>query len=338
MGTRVDETLKTVLVTGGAGYIGSHVAKAFSERGYRVIVVDNLVHGHRDFVKWGPLIEGDIGDSVLLDSIFAKHRIDIVCHFAAFAYVGESMGEPLKYYENNIANALCLLNCALKGKVKVFQFSSSCATYGQAIQVPITETHPQIPLSPYGKSKLFFEVMLKDIASIHNTRFSILRYFNAAGADPDLEVGEDHTPETHLIPLTLAAAFGHRTALDIFGTNYDTPDGTCIRDYIHVTDLAAAHVLAVEKTLSSGNTIYNLGNEEGFSVKEVVENIRRFTGRRFAVIERDKRPGDPDKLIGSSQRIKADLGWQPKYSSLDTIIDTAGKWYRKRFPSEQTLS
>lgn len=322
--------MKTVLITGGAGYIGSHAAKAYAEHGYEVIALDNLIYGHRDFVKWGEFIEGDIGDNTLLESLFSKYQIDMVSHFAAFAYVGESVQNPYKYYENNIVRALNLLNCAIKGNVKVFQFSSSCATYGHAVHLPITESHQQRPLNPYGKSKLFFEEILKDFSNSSKIRFSILRYFNASGADPDMEIGEDHTPETHLIPLTLSAASGRESAIEIYGTDYDTPDGTCIRDYIHVTDLANAHVLAAEKTINTGNTIYNLGNGEGFSVKDVIEKVKEVTGKSFGVKQRRRRPGDPDKLIGSSEKITSELGWRPKYNSLDNIIKTAWLWHQKR--------
>jgi len=323
--------MKTILITGGAGYIGSHAAKAFSENGYQVIVLDNLIYGHRDFVKWGDFIEGDIGDASVLESLFSKYKIDMVSHFAAFAYVGESVQNPQKYYDNNLAKALTLLTHALKNNVKVFQFSSTCATYGHPEHIPMTESHPQNPFTPYGKSKRFFEEILRDFASSYPIRFSILRYFNAAGADPAGEIGEDHDPETHLIPLILDAAMGLRRDIEIFGTDYDTPDGTCIRDYIHVTDLAAAHVLAAEKALNAESTIYNLGNGDGFSVKEVIEKAKAVTSRDIHVVEGERRPGDPARLIGSSARIKAELGWQPKYASLDKIIETAWAWHQKRF-------
>lgn len=323
--------MKTVLITGGAGYIGSHAAKAFSESGYEVIVLDNLVYGHKDFVKWGEFVEGDIGDTSLLESLFLKYKIDMVSHFAAFAYVGESVQNPGKYYENNVAKALNLLLCASQANVRVFQFSSTCATYGHPVHIPITESHSQRPFSPYGKSKLFFEEILRDFSNSYDIRYSILRYFNAAGADPEGEIGEDHTPETHLIPLTLDAASGRKPAIEIFGTDYDTPDGTCLRDYIHVTDLATAHVLAAEKTFNSRNTIYNIGNGDGFSVKEVIKKVGDITGRDFNVIERERRPGDPSKLIGSSDKIIKELGWRPRYASLDKIIETAWKWHRKKF-------
>ena len=325
--------MKTVLITGGAGYVGSHAAKAFSENGYKVVVLDNLIYGHKDFVRWGEFVEGDIGDASLLESLFLKYRFDMVSHFAAFAYVGESVQNPGKYYENNIAKALNLLICALKGNVRVFQFSSTCATYGHPVRIPITESHPQKPFSPYGKSKLFFEEILKDFSNVHDIRYSILRYFNAAGADPQGEIGEDHSPETHLIPLVLDAASGRKPVIEIFGTDYDTKDGTCIRDYIHVTDLAAAHVLAAEKTFDSGSTIYNLGNGDGFSVRDVIEKARDVTGRNICVVKGERRPGDPARLVGSSEKIMEEVGWRPKYASLDKIIETAWKWHQKRFQS-----
>ncbi len=323
--------MKTVLITGGAGYIGSHAAKAFSENGYKVVVLDNLIYGHKDFVKWGEFVEGDIGDASLLESLFLKYKFDMVSHFAAFAYVGESVQNPDKYYENNIARALNLLVCALKGNVRVFQFSSTCATYGHPVRIPISESHPQRPFSPYGKSKLFFEEILKDFSNVHDIRYSILRYFNAAGADPEGEIGEDHSPETHLIPLVLDVASGRKPVIEIFGTDYDTDDGTCIRDYIHVTDLAAAHVLAAEKTFDSGSTIYNLGNGDGFSVRDVIEKVRDVTARDIHVVRGQRRPGDPARLVGSSEKIMEEVGWRPKYASLDKIIETAWKWHQIRF-------
>lgn len=323
--------MKTVLITGGAGYIGSHAAKAFSEKGYRVIVLDNLIYGHRDFVKWGDFAEGDIGDVSVLESLFSKYRIDVISHFAAFAYVGESVQNPRKYYDNNLAKALTLLTHAQKNDVTVFQFSSTCATYGHPGSIPITESHPQNPFTPYGKSKCFFEGILRDFAFSYPIRFSILRYFNAAGADPSGEIGEDHDPETHLIPLILDAAMGRKPGIEIFGTDYDTPDGTCIRDYIHVTDLAEAHVLAAEKTLNTESTLYNLGNGDGFSVREVIETAKAVTGRDIRVAEGERRPGDPARLIGSSAKIKTELEWQPKYASLNKIIETAWAWHQKRF-------
>ncbi len=329
--TKENQRMKTVLITGGAGYVGSSAAKAFSENGYRVIVLDNLIYGHKEFVQWGNFIEGDIGDTSLLESLFSNYKIDMVSHFAAFAYVGESVKNPQKYYDNNLVKALTLLNHALKNDVKVFQFSSTCATYGNPTHIPITESHGQKPFTPYGKSKFFFEEILRDAAFSYNIRFSILRYFNAAGADPGGKIGEDHTPETHLIPLVLDAASERRSHIEIFGTDYDTPDGTCIRDYIHVTDLAAAHVLAAEKTYDAESTIFNLGNGNGFSVREVIESARSITGRNIRVIEGNRREGDPAKLIGSSDKIMAELGWQPKYASLNKIIETAWTWHQKRF-------
>jgi UDP-glucose 4-epimerase len=323
--------MKKVLITGGAGYVGSHAAKAFSENGYKVVVLDNLIYGHKGFVKWGEFVEGDIGDTSLLESLFLKYKFDMVSHFAAFAYVGESVQNPGKYYENNMAKALKLLIYALKNNVKVFQFSSTCATYGHPLHIPITESHPQRPFSPYGKSKLFFEEILHDFSNVYDIRHSILRYFNAAGADPEGEIGEDHSPETHLIPLVLDVASGRKPEIEIFGTDYDTDDGTCIRDYIHVTDLAAAHVLAAEKTFHSDSTVYNLGNGDGFSVREVIGKVREVTGKDIRIIEGERRPGDPAKLIGSSDKIIEELGWEPKYASLDKIIETAWQWHQKRF-------
>ena len=330
--------MKTILITGGAGYIGSHTAKAFSKAGYRVITIDNLIYGHKDFVKWGEFVKGDIGDISLLESVFLKYNIDVISHFAAFAYVGESVENPQKYYENNLSKAMILLNYAVKNNVRLFQFSSSCTVYGEPKQIPITELHEEKPISPYGKSKYFFEQILKDYSNSYNIRYSILRYFNAAGADPDGEIGEDHTPETHLIPLILDVAAEKRANIEIFGTDYNTPDGTCIRDYIHVTDIANAHILAAQKSLESENTIYNLGNGNGFSVIEVIDKVKKITGKNICTIKGKRRDGDPEKLIASSAKIISDLGWKPKYASLDRIIETAWEWHKKRYAPDYFLN
>jgi len=325
--------MDTVLISGGAGYIGSHAAKAFAKNGFKVIVIDNLVSGHRDFVKWGDFVHGDTGDADQLEKIFSAHNIDIVSHFAAHAYVGESVGNPAKYYLNNVSKAHVLATFAARYKVKVFQFSSSCAVYGEPEKTPITEDHPKKPINPYGNTKFFFEEILNDFSYAYGINFSILRYFNAAGASPDGEIGEDHNPETHLIPLILDSAIQRRPGgVEIFGDQYPTPDGTCIRDYIHVSDLAEAHVLAAKKTLSTKtNTVYNLGNGDGFSVKEVIKRAQAVTGLEIPFRTGNPRAGDPAILIGSSGKIIRELGWKPEFASLDKILESAWKWHVKRF-------
>lgn len=327
-------TKPTVLVTGGAGYIGSHAVLALQQAGYGVIVLDNLVYGHRDIaerVLQVELIEGDIGDRALLDRLFSTHQIEAVMHFAAYAYVGESVTEPAKYYRNNFVGTLTLLEAMLAASVKQFVFSSTCATYGVPNQVPIPEDHPQNPINPYGATKLMIERVLRDFDKAYGLRSVCFRYFNAAGADPEGRLGEDHNPETHLIPLVLLAALGKRDSVSIFGTDYPTPDGTCIRDYIHVTDLAAAHVLGLEYLLNGGDsTIFNLGNGNGFSVKEVIETARSITGRDIKAVECDRRPGDPPALVGSSDRARSILGWNPQYADLSQIITHAWKWHQQR--------
>ena len=323
--------MKTILLAGGAGYVGAHAAKFFSNNGYKVITLDNLIYGHEEFVKWGEFFQGDIGDAELLKLIFSKYRIDVVSHFAAFTYVGESVTNPEKYYENNVNKALVLLGEAAKHNIKIFQFSSTCAVYGVPDFLPLTEEHKKNPINPYGKTKMFFEEAIKDFASAYDFSYSILRYFNAAGADPDAEIGEDHNPETHLIPLILDAALGKRKNIHVFGIDYNTPDGSCLRDYIHVNDLAKAHLLAIEKGLNSQyNTIYNIGNGNGFSVLEVIEKVKKITGKNFEVLLGDRRPGDPESLIGSSEKIFKELGWKAQFG-LDEIIKTAWKWHKKRF-------
>ena len=325
---------KTVLVTGGAGYIGSQAVLSLQRRGYRVIVLDNLVYGHRDLVASvlkTELIVGDTGDRPLLDQIFADYAIDAVMHFAAYAYVGESVTAPGKYYRNNVVGTLTLLEAMIAAGVKQFVFSSTCATYGEPSKIPIPEDHPQNPINPYGMSKLMVEKMLWDFDRAYGLRSVMFRYFNAAGADPEGNLGEDHNPETHLIPLVLFAALGKRDSISIFGTDYPTPDGTCIRDYIHVSDLADAHVLGLEYLLQGGATdAFNLGNGNGFSVKEVIEAARKITGRNIKAIATDRRPGDPPSLVGSSEKARTILGWQPQYADLETILQHAWHWHQRR--------
>jgi UDP-glucose-4-epimerase GalE len=320
----------TILVTGGAGYIGAHACKALSRAGYTPIAYDNLVYGHPQAVKWGPLEEGDITDYARLEAVMRKYSPKAVMHFAAYAYVGESVEKPSKYYHNNVAGTLTLLESMRSCGIDKIIFSSTCATYGMPEQIPIPEDHPQNPINPYGRSKLMIEWILKDFAAAYDMRYVSLRYFNAAGADPDAEIGENHDPETHLIPLVLDAALSQREHIEIFGTDYDTPDGTCIRDYIHVTDLADAHLLALKYLLGGGKSdVFNLGNGKGFSVREVIATALRITGCDIPCVESDRRPGDPPVLIGSCDKIKKTLGWRPVYKDSNEIIKTAWRWQNK---------
>jgi UDP-glucose 4-epimerase len=318
-----------ILIVGGAGYIGSHLNKEISKKRIKTVIFDNLSYGHRDFVKWGTFEQGDLGNIEDIRSVFRKYPIEAVMHFAAFTYVGESVEDPQKYYLNNVKNTLNLLQVMLEENVKYFVFSSTCATYGNPVEIPITENHPQNPINPYGKGKLIVETVLKDYSDAYGLKYASLRYFNAAGADPDGEVGELHDPETHLIPLILDVAAGKREDIKIFGTDYDTPDGTCIRDYIHVTDLAEAHILALEYLQNGGKSdFFNLGNGNGFSVKEVIETAREVTGKNIKAAEADRRPGDPPILVGSSNKAKEKLNWNPKYDELSKIIETAWNWHK----------
>ncbi|MDR1856223.1 MAG: UDP-glucose 4-epimerase GalE [Desulfovibrio sp.] len=323
--------MKTLLIAGGAGYIGSHMNRVASDAGYRTVVYDNLVYGHRHAVQWGEFVLGDLEDARQLESVFKHYRPDAVMHFAAYAYVGESVTDPGKYYRNNVAATLTLLQAMRDAGCGVFIFSSTCATYGVPTEVPIPENHPQDPINPYGRSKLMVERILADYDAAYGLRNVCLRYFNAAGADPEARIGEEHDPETHLIPLVLDAALGRRKDVAIFGTDYDTPDGTCIRDYIHVDDLASAHLLALEHLLDGGRSrAFNLGNGQGHSVKEVIDCARRVTGRTIAVRHEGRRPGDPPMLVGSSRRIVDELGWKPRLADLETIVGTAWKWHQKK--------
>jgi len=324
----------TVLVTGGAGYIGSHTVLALQAAGHEVIVLDNLVYGHRDIVEnvlKVELVIGDTNDRALLDKLFATYDITAVMHFAAYAYVGESVSEPAKYYQNNVVGTLTLLEAMRAVGIDKFVFSSTCATYGVPSTVPIPENHPQNPINPYGMTKLMVEKILQDFDYAYGFKSVRFRYFNAAGADPAGRLGEDHTPETHIIPLVLLTALGKRESVSIFGTDYPTPDGTCIRDYIHVTDLAQAHVLGLEYLLNGGETtVFNLGNGHGFSVKEVIETARQVTGREIKAIECPRRPGDPPALVGGSDRARQILGWNPQYADLQQIITHAWNWHQLR--------
>ncbi|MEK0177838.1 MAG: UDP-glucose 4-epimerase GalE [Oscillatoriales cyanobacterium] len=324
----------TILVTGGAGYIGSHAVLALKRAGYNVLILDNLVYGHSDLVEQVlkvELVVGDTNDRALLDKIFATHNIAAVMHFSAYAYVGESVTDPAKYYRNNVIGTITLLEATIAAGVKKIVFSSTCATYGVPQKIPLTEDHPQHPINPYGTTKLMVEQILSDFDTAYNFKSVCFRYFNAAGADPSGLLGEDHNPETHLIPLVLLTALDKRDSISIFGTDYDTPDGTCIRDYIHVNDLASAHLLGLEYLLNGGKSdVFNLGNGGGFSVKEVIEAAREVTGKEIKTVECDRRPGDPPALVGSSEKAIKTLGWSPEYPHIKDIISHAWEWHKKR--------
>ncbi|MFH1132074.1 MAG: UDP-glucose 4-epimerase GalE [Pseudomonadota bacterium] len=319
-----------ILVTGGAGYIGSHVNKELTRRGYSTVVYDNLSFGHKEMTKWGVFVEGDLNNPQQIRSVFDKWPIKAVMHFAAFAYVGESVENPQIYYMNNLGGTLNLLRAMLEANVTEFVFSSSCATYGIPQEIPIPETHPRNPVSAYGRTKLMVEQILEDYRAAYGMKYVSLRYFNAAGADPEGEIGEWHDPETHLIPLVLEVALGKRQEIKIFGTDYDTPDGTCIRDYVHVTDLADAHVLALEYLENGGESgAFNLGNQSGFSVREVINEARHITGRKIAENEWKRRAGDPARLVGSSEKVSRVLSWRPRYAELSEIVSSAWAWHQK---------
>ncbi len=321
---------KKILVVGGAGYIGSHMVKDLLDADYDVITLDDLSTGHLELLPGGEFIDGSLGDTVLLDKLFSTHKISAVMHFAAFSLVGESVEKPLKYYRNNMAATAELLDSMIRHKVKRFIFSSTAAVYGEPVEIPITENHPCNPTNPYGTSKISVERMLKDCDSAYGLKYISLRYFNASGADESGAIGERHTNETHLIPLILEVANGRRENINIFGTNYPTHDGTCIRDYIHVSDLTQAHLLALEALLSGGKSaVYNLGNNRGYSVREVIELARKVTGKPIPTVEAARRPGDPAILIASSDKIKKTLGWKPKFEDLENIIKTAWVWHQK---------
>ncbi|MBI5740397.1 MAG: UDP-glucose 4-epimerase GalE [Nitrospirae bacterium] len=317
-----------ILIVCGAGYIGSHVNKLLNQRGHETVVFDNLSYGHRKAVKWGEFVLGDLADPGQIRLCLRKYRVKAVMHFSAFAYVGESVTDPARYYINNVVNTLNLLDAMRECDVRHFIFSSTCATYGIPGQSPVTEDHPQRPISPYGRSKLMIEEVLKDYDRAYGIKHVNLRYFNAAGADPDGTIGESHDPETHLIPLAIYAALGRRDCIKIFGSNYQTGDGTCIRDYIHVTDLADAHVRALEYLQATGKSdSFNLGNGNGHSVKEIIDEVRRVSNKDLKVIDADRREGDPPVLVGSSRKAVAALGWRPRYADIGTIIETAWRWH-----------
>jgi UDP-glucose 4-epimerase len=321
------------LIVGGAGYIGSHMVNKLVRCGYEVVVADNFSTGFRDAlaVAGSPLVvELDIGDSDALSALFAAHCFDAVLHFASFIQVGESVTEPGKYYANNFSATLTLLQAMVKAGVKRFIFSSTAAVYGVPAYVPIDEAHPKAPINPYGRSKWMVEQVLEDYDRAYGLKSVCLRYFNAAGADPEGELGERHVPETHLIPLVLQAASGRREAISVFGTDYNTPDGTCIRDYIHVADLCDAHALALQRLLEGGESgRFNLGNGQGFSVKEVIDTARRVTGREIPVRYEARRAGDPPMLVADASLARGVLGWQPKFADLDIIVAHAWAWEQK---------
>ncbi len=321
-----------ILVTGGAGYIGSHIVKTLGEKGYDIVVFDNLSYGHKRAVLSGKLIKGDLADKKLLDSVFEDENFDAVIHMAAFVVVDESIMEPLKYYRNNFVNALSLMETCLKHNVNKFLFSSTAAVYGIPEKVPVTEDTPLLPINPYGTSKLMVERALHDVSVANNFRYVSLRYFNVAGADPLVRIGQSRKDATHLITVSLRTALGKKSHLDIFGTDYPTPDGTCIRDYIHVDDLSGAHVLALEYLISGGSSkIYNCGYGHGYSVKEVVDRVKEVTGIDFPIKYVGRRPGDPPELVADSSRLRKELRWTPRYDNLGYIIKTAWEWEKKMY-------
>jgi UDP-glucose-4-epimerase GalE len=315
-------------VTGGAGYIGSHAAKALRQAGYRVVVYDNLAAGHRGAAKFGELVQGDVTDVAAVREALRAHEVTAVMHFAALLDVGESVREPARYYRNNVTGALGVLEAMAAESVKYFVFSSTCATYGEPIETPIAETHPQQPINSYGETKLAVERALPHFERAYGIHSMSLRYFNAAGADPDGEIGEDHSPEIHVIPRAIDAATGGR-GLQVFGDDYPTPDGTCLRDYVHVTDLADAHVRALEASIETGRSgAYNLGTGHPHSVREVIDTVERVTSRSVPWTLAPRRPGDPGVLYAAPQKAHAELHWTPRYGELDVIVRTAWDWHR----------
>lgn len=322
--------MKNILVIGGAGYIGSHTARALAKRGYNPVVFDNLSKGHREAVENFPFEQGDLQDKKRLAEVFKKHRIEAVMHFAAFIEVGESVQNPAKYYQNNTAGVLNLLQALIENQIPYFVFSSTAAIFGEPVKDRIDEFHPQHPINPYGNSKLMVEKMLADFDVAYGLKSTALRYFNASGADDSGEIGESHTPETHLIPLILQTAAGKRKSIKIFGTDYPTPDGTCVRDYIHVNDLARAHILALEKMEKDKvSQRFNLGSGNGYSVAELIAKAKQITGVDFPVEQAPRRAGDPAVLVADSTKAKRVLGWQPEYD-LTRIIKTAWSWEQHR--------
>jgi len=319
-----------ILVVGGAGYIGSHMVKNIHQNGHAVTTLDNLSAGFRDAVMHGEFMQGDIGGEDFLDSLFGSNRFDAVMHFASYIQVGESVQQPAKYYKNNFTNTQNLLDAMLRHDIDKFIFSSTAAIFGEPEYVPIDEKHPKAPINPYGRTKLMVEQMLEDYDRAYGLKSVCLRYFNAAGADPAARIGERHEPETHLIPLVLQAASGRREAITVFGDDYDTPDGTCVRDYIHVDDLCEAHSLALDYLMDGGaSNAFNLGNGEGYSIRQVIDTAEKVSGTAIKVVDGERRAGDPARLIADSAKIVADLGWKPEYADLQTIVQHAWKWEQK---------
>lgn len=317
-----------ILVTGGLGYIGSHVNKKLHIEGFETIVLDNLITGHLQFGKWGNVIVGDLSNLDQLKFLFKQYPIKAVIHLAASAYVGESVSNPEKYYYNNVLSTLNLLQVMIEAKVTNIVYSSTCSTYGIPIKVPITEDHFQNPINPYGNSKFAVENILKDYRKAYGINYVIYRFFNVAGASIDSEIGEWHVPETHLIPLALSHAKTGAGSINIFGTDYTTYDGTCIRDYIHVEDIACAHFIAIRHLLSGGDSdVFNLGNGNGFSVRDVLDRVQAVTGKKLNIVITDRRDGDPEMLIANYEKAKSHLKWQPQYTNIDDIIRSAWKWY-----------
>lgn len=318
-----------ILVCGGAGYIGSNMTAILSARGHKAIVFDNLSKGHRSAVGGSEFVRGDLGDYELLVKTLKKYKIEAVMHFAALIEVGESVEMPLKYYRNNLCNTQSLLSAMQAAGVDKFVFSSTAAVYGRCEKVPITEDAPKQPMNAYGETKLAVERMCHYQSRAGKLRYAALRYFNASGAGKDATLGEDHRPESHLVPLTILTAMGKRSEIEIYGTDYDTADGTCIRDYIHIEDLCEAHLLALDKLDDSGELVYNLGGGKGYSVKEVIETVRKVSGKDFKVTAAERRPGDVPVLTCDASRAAAELGWKPKFAELERIIDTAWQWHNK---------
>lgn len=316
-----------VLVVGGAGYIGSHMVKMLLSKGHEVVTFDNLSGGYRDAVVGGEFVLGDLADQSALDAVFTKHKPQAVMHFASFIQVGESVRRPDMYYRNNLSNTLNLLDAMVAHDVKHFIFSSTAAVFGEPDYVPIDEAHPNRPVNPYGRSKLMVEQVLADYDHAFGLKSVCLRYFNAAGADPEGQLGERHDPETHLVPLILQAASGRRSEIQVFGRDYDTPDGTCVRDYIHIVDLCSAHLLALQHLVDGGaSERFNLGNGEGFSVQQVIDTVEKVTGRKVKVVDGPRRDGDPARLVADSTRARAQLGWKPVYANLESIVQHAWAW------------
>ena len=319
-----------VLVVGGAGYIGSQMVLMLAEQGHEVVVLDDLSAGHREAVLAGEFVEGSIADVAVLDRVFKAHRFDGVMHFASYIQVGESVIEPAKYYRNNLVNTIALLDAMVRHGVLRFIFSSTAAIFGEPQYMPLDEAHPREPINPYGKTKWMVEQVLHDYDKAYGLKSICLRYFNAAGADPQSRIGELHQPESHMIPLVLQAAAGDRPHISVFGTDYETPDGTCIRDYIHVVDLCAAHLLALDRLATGGaSDAFNLGNGAGFSIREVIDTAGRLTGRPIAVVEGPRRAGDPARLIANPAKAIATLGWKSRHNSLETIVRDAWNFYLK---------